>query len=292
MTAVQLVSRPDVAVYHATHIELLEALPRREDSTVCDCVLVDAPYSDRTHQGHDDGSAQANRLVDFAARKGGAPKDRRYAIARAEDANGHRRALNYPAWTPEDVEAFCAAWSPATRGWLVSLTDHVLAPAWEASLARAGRYVFAPIACVEPGSRVRLVGDGPSNWTTWAIVSRPSDGAWLDAWRAARKAAGLGCSLRGALVVPEGQGDTRAGRRDDDVRVVGAKPAWLMEALVRDYSLPGETVCDPCCGGGTTLLAALRTGRRAIGGDAMREHAEMSARRVDAPVQQPMWGAL
>lgn len=55
---------------------------------------------------------------------------------------------------------------------------------------------------------------------------------------------------------------------------------------------PGDLVCDPCCGAGTTLEAALRTGRRAVGGDAMREHAELAAARVSRPVQRPLLGAV
>lgn len=45
------------------------------------------------------------------------------------------------------------------------------------------------------------------------------------------------------------------------------KPQWLMRALVQDYSLPGDLVCDPLAGWGSTLRAALDTGRRAIGGE-------------------------
>ena len=40
-----------------------------------------------------------------------------------------------------------------------------------------------------------------------------------------------------------------------------------MRAIVRDYSEPGDLVCDPCAGGGTTLLAAVIEGRRAIGAE-------------------------
>ena len=48
---------------------------------------------------------------------------------------------------------------------------------------------------------------------------------------------------------------------------IGGKPLDLMQALVRDYSRPGDLVCDPCAGGGTTLLAAVQTGRRAVGSE-------------------------
>jgi hypothetical protein len=48
---------------------------------------------------------------------------------------------------------------------------------------------------------------------------------------------------------------------------IGGKPLWLMRELVRDYTKPGNLVCDPCAGGGTTLIAASIEGREAIGAE-------------------------
>lgn len=45
------------------------------------------------------------------------------------------------------------------------------------------------------------------------------------------------------------------------------KPLALLELLVRACSPPGGTVLDPCCGSGTTLVAAKRLGRVGIGCD-------------------------
>lgn len=45
------------------------------------------------------------------------------------------------------------------------------------------------------------------------------------------------------------------------------KPLELLRLLVAACCPPGGTVFDPCCGSGTTLDAALREGRHAIGGD-------------------------
>lgn len=48
-------------------------------------------------------------------------------------------------------------------------------------------------------------------------------------------------------------------------------PARFGEAFVREavecFSKPGQTVLDPFCGGGTTVVEALRLGRSAIGND-------------------------
>jgi site-specific DNA-methyltransferase (adenine-specific) len=45
------------------------------------------------------------------------------------------------------------------------------------------------------------------------------------------------------------------------------KPLALLERLVGAHTRPGELVLDPCCGSGTTLVAAHRLGRRFVGID-------------------------
>lgn len=42
------------------------------------------------------------------------------------------------------------------------------------------------------------------------------------------------------------------------------KPVALLEWLIKTYTNPGDLVLDPCSGSGTTAIAALNTGRRAI----------------------------
>lgn len=199
------------------HATLADAM--RRAGIVADALVVDAPYSERCHRGHD----QTGLLV---------------------QADRHsRRETPYIAWDNGDVGAFVATWAPLVGGWICSLTDHVLAPAWDAHMSAGYRYVFSPIACVEIASRARLMGDGPSQWSTWLIASRPRSRRW-SAWG----------TLDGAYV----------GKREEKP-VVGGKPLWLMRAIVGDYSRPGDLVVDPCAGGGTTLVAAIELGRLAIG---------------------------
>lgn len=265
---VQLYASDEAAVYHARWQDLARIVER------CDALIVDAPYSERTHSGHDDGALTANRATQWAARRGEPKGADDAALARYAAKRGERAKLNYVAWGKSDVEAFVGTWAPVTTGWMVSLTDHELAPHWAEAMTRAGRLVFSPLACVEPGSRVRMVGDGPAQWSCFAIVSRPRSLPWSK-WGA----------LPGAYVTPPGHND-RA--KNGGKAVTGGKPLWLMERLVEDYSRPGQLVVDPCCGAGTTLKAALRTGRRCVGGDAMLEHAKLAARAVSGPTQRPL----
>jgi site-specific DNA-methyltransferase (adenine-specific) len=59
------------------------------------------------------------------------------------------------------------------------------------------------------------------------------------------------------------------------------KPLALLERIVAAASNPGDIVLDPCCGSGTTLVAAARLGRRAIGCDRETAAVELAARRLE-----------
>ena len=58
------------------------------------------------------------------------------------------------------------------------------------------------------------------------------------------------------------------------------KPLALLEMLVRACCPPGGVVADPCCGSGTTLVAALRSGRRALGCDVSERAVALAKRRL------------
>lgn len=59
-------------------------------------------------------------------------------------------------------------------------------------------------------------------------------------------------------------------------------PLELANRLVRMFSFTGDTVLDPFCGSGTTMVAALRAGRNSIGVDIDPDYCRMAARQLKA----------
>lgn len=71
---------------------------------------------------------------------------------------------------------------------------------------------------------------------------------------------------------------------------IGQKPESLMRALVRDYSRPGWTICDPHAGTGTTLVAArAEGGRTAIGAEIDPDTFAASEARLARPYTLPLF---
>jgi DNA modification methylase len=59
-----------------------------------------------------------------------------------------------------------------------------------------------------------------------------------------------------------------------------AKPLALMAYLIEKTTQVGKTILDPFMGSGSTLVAAIRLGRRAIGIECDPQHFETAVRRV------------
>ena len=59
-------------------------------------------------------------------------------------------------------------------------------------------------------------------------------------------------------------------------------PLELANRLVRMFSFTGDTVLDPFCGSGTTMVASLRAGRNSIGVEIDPDYCRMAARQLKA----------
>lgn len=199
-----------------------------------DAVITDPPYSERTHSGHN--------LISR-----GATSD-----------TAIRSKLGYSALSEDDAAALCKAYAAACDGWVVWMTDHMLAPVITREMQREGRYVFAPLPFFQAGRSVRISGDGPCSWTDWIVASRT-------------KAQVKWGTLPGGYIAGPGWNDKAR---------MGGKPTLLMEALVSGYSRAGQTILDTHMGAGTTGVACMRTGRKFIGCEIDQEAFELSCIRI------------
>lgn len=59
------------------------------------------------------------------------------------------------------------------------------------------------------------------------------------------------------------------------------KPVELMRYLIRTYTSPGETVLDPCCGSGTTGVAAQLEGRNCVLIEREEKYLEITRQRLE-----------
>ncbi len=161
-------------------------------------------------------------------------------------SSGHSH-IDYGFVTEENVHELVTTFAPLIDRWLVMFGDHI-SVSWALDAAiTEGLYDFAPIQWVKPDAAPRVLAEGPSPGSEHIAVARTRK-AFRPGERRFRRGYYAGPSRNRGVVV-------------------GGKPTWLMRALVRDYSRPGDIVCDPYAGGATTLIAAALEGRRAIGAE-------------------------
>ena len=235
----EVVTIGNATLYRGDCMDVLPTLPK------VDAVITDPPYSERTHAGHD--------LI----------------FRGATSDNAVRSKLGYQALTEGDVSALSSLYSDVCDGWVVWMTDHMLAPIIARELQRQGRYVFAPLPFFQAGRSVRITGDGPCSWTDWIVASRT-------------KAQVKWGTLPGGYI---------AGAGWNDKARMGGKPTLLMDALVSDYSRPGQTVLDTHMGAGTTGVSCVKANRKFIGCEIDVAAFDLACKRIeDAQRMSDMFG--
>lgn len=65
------------------------------------------------------------------------------------------------------------------------------------------------------------------------------------------------------------------------------KPVPLMKEIVADFTAPGQLVCDPFMGSGTTGVACIAGGRRFVGIEQNPKWFDLACRRIESAHSQP-----
>ena len=206
----------------------------------CDAVITDPPY-----------------LGACAAANGHPFGGDRDAHAADESPMGYAPAS---AGLLDDVVSLASC---ICSGWFVAFNDFDGAHCIRASVKQRGAVSAEPIAWVKPPSLTppRGAHNLPEKGTEFIIASR-------------FKPLARNGLIPGSYVSPHNTPPPC-----QTLHVTGGKPLDLMRAIVRDFTRPGDLIVEPFSGGGTTLLAAVMEGRRAIG-------AEMDAGRFEIAVKR------
>ncbi len=178
-------------------------------------------------------------------------------------------AIKYGSIDRAYVYRFVSAWIDRVDSWWVIFGDHISACWWEEALGAFGLYTFAPAVWGKTGGPPRFGGDGPRSEIEWIMIARPRKNV------PKRHRVGM---HRYPMV-----------RHTDPDKVrglVGQKPVALMRALIRDYSEPGELICDPHAGSGSTAVATLLEGRRFVGAEKSKHLVVAAQKRIDRALDE------
>jgi site-specific DNA-methyltransferase (adenine-specific) len=151
------------------------------------------------------------------------------------------------------------------------------------SLIRAAkRWVIAFCALEQLGTYRDASGE---LWIRGGIWVRTNGTPQITGDRPAQGGEGLAIIHRVGRKRWNGHGNPASwiGPRDSDPRRMHPtkKPAWLMEALIRDFTDPGELIYDPCSGEGSTGEACIKLGRRFIGCELDPKYHAAGVARID-----------
>jgi site-specific DNA-methyltransferase (adenine-specific) len=230
-----------------------------------DVVMTDPPYSEHVHSKSRRGLTQDNRTKAKQAR----------GLQPWEPGDiSERRELGFESLTAEVMQAAARAFASLARRWVLVFCDERSDHAWREALISAGLEYIRTCAWHKLGGAPQFTGDRPAVWGEYIVLCHPKG---RKRWNGGGK--------QGLYAVPTAIDRDRSGL--DERMHTTQKPVALMEALIRDFTDPGESICDPFAGSGTTLLAALRLGRRSIGWERDAENHAKAQRRLQGEKQLP-----
>jgi site-specific DNA-methyltransferase (adenine-specific) len=239
-----------VTLYHGDCLDPVEGLARLVD---VDHVICDPPYEAEAH-------TQQRRTKVAGWRKA---RDRGEADKVATAA-----PLQFAAITPLQRTTVAAHIGRITRGWALVFCQIEAVHLWREALTAGGMRYRRTIVWCKPDAMPSLHGRWPGQGFEAMVLAQSG-----------RKGAPK-CPGGGKAVYYEHR------RAQTGVHPT-AKPLPLMRDLVELVSNPGELVCDPYAGSGTTGVACKMLGRRFVGWEVDQEHYRTALRRLAGDDARP-----
>lgn len=228
-----------------------EILPQLEP---VDHVITDPPYSRDVYIR---ASAIYAKPGSGTPKRMGLSEQKRRGGALQKMANGDIGAMDVAL-----MNIVARLTSSRVRRWWIVFSDAESTHLWKEAAERAGLRFVRTGAWFKPNSMPQMSGDRPAvGYEPCTICHSPGPMRWN------------GGGKRGVW-----EHLTCGGSERPDHPC--PKPESLMRELVTDFTDDGEVIMDPFAGSGTTLVAAKRLGRKAIGIEINEQYAEVAARRL------------
>lgn len=242
-----------------------EVMPQMESASV-DHTITDPPYARDVYLRIRNGDS-------VGGRRGGTPGMKRQSKPRALGAFGSAAVGNGPRLKKlaagdigciDEILPFVAAVLPRlTRRWAIVFSDVESTYMWRREMERFGLRYIRTGAWVKPDAMPQMTGDRPAVGFEPCTIAHGT--ARPMRWN------GGGLPALWTHFISKG-----AARPDHPC----PKPEALMLELVAQFTDAGETILDPFSGSGTTLMAAKRIGRKAIGIEINEQYCEVAAKRL------------
>lgn len=174
--------------------------------------------------------------------------------------------LDFAAITEQERNAIAAHLARVVRRWTLTFCQAEGLHLWRAAFEAAGMSWRRAGLWVKPDAQPQLTGDRPGTGAeSIAIAHAKGRSRWNGGGRP------------GVWTFPKNE----QGREHPT-----QKPLMLMEALIRDFTDPGEIILDLMAGSGTTGVACKRLGRRFLGWERKPAYHAIAASRIAGAREQ------
>lgn len=198
---------------------------------------------------------------------------------RSHDATGNiRRAdgiANPAALSFDGVDAIrprlvSLAKAESLGGWALFFCTTEGVALWRDEIELQGLKYKTPCIWVKPDAMPKFNGQGPAHGHECIVTCWTGTG--YSKWNGGGK--------RGVFTHMVNPPD-RDGRHSTE------KPIALMSELIQLFTNPGDVVCDPCMGSGSTGVACVRLGRKFVGAEISTEYFDIAVDRISRALEQP-----
>lgn len=184
------------------------------------------------------------------------------------DGSHHRKPLDF-APIDEIRDEVVEIGAVQCKGWFVSFCTSEGVGRWADSINTSSMKYKRACVWIKPDSTPQMNGQGPAQGAEHFVC------AWAGKGFAKWNAGGKRGVYTHLVNNPE-----RTGLHPTE------KPRRLMSEIIADFTNPGQLVCDPFSGVGTTGVAAVMAGRRFIGIEQNETYFQIMCDRLDKAQRQ------